>query len=120
MVAPLRRLASADVASHCVKVPGRLFAGREVARRRPRLVLLDEDDAGLLKRAAPLVLGGHLGSVVPRSNASVVLIGTPERSDSTLRDQPIKTRAARSCRGVNTVAEYAFRARTPIIWRVYP
>jgi hypothetical protein len=31
-----------------------------------------------------------LGSVVPRSNASVVLIGTPERSDSTLRDQPIK------------------------------
>jgi hypothetical protein len=32
------------------------------------------------------------GFVVPRSNASVVLIGTPERSDSTLRDQPRRAR----------------------------
>ena len=53
------------------------------------------------------------GSVVPRSNASVVLMGTQDRSDKTLRDQPIRTRAARSCRGVSTAAKYACSVRAP-------
>ena len=44
------------------------------------------------------------GSVVPRSNASVVLIGTPERSDSTLRDQPIKD-ARELCRHWHQLAD---------------
>jgi hypothetical protein len=45
--------------------------------------------------ALPLVIGDIFGSVLPRSNASMVLIGTLERSDSISHDQPIKTRAAR-------------------------
>jgi hypothetical protein len=54
------------------------------------------------------VLGDIFGSVVPRSNASVVLIGTPQRSDRTFgpADQD-----ARGAKGVSTAAEYGWSRR---------